>query len=308
MRTRENPAVKEATEKEKRNSIIDHMDSNGFPVLRFTTDEEAEKHDLDWQRRYNSNIARWRFNQLLETKNIEIDSSVSRTVMYKDRVRTQCGAHLGGDLKSRGTPASMFFENCDAVTALFKWGRKKGRGKICLVNFADYTKAGGGYLNGVLNAQEEAVCAESDLCNILFQHHSYYSDNEKDINDSLFEDRALYSPDVIFEVCDVLTIAAPNWKATKRSYMENVSALVSSIKYVAEIAADASVDTLIFGAFGCGVFGQDPVVVATASLCALTNCGLTNVVFAVPGSVEKEGNAKVFSSGPGHEWRYELRA
>ena len=65
---------------------------------------------------------------------------------------------------------------------------------------------------------------------------------------------------------DVITCAAPNYSAAGRyagvELDKNNAELYRRIKFVLDIAEENHVDTLILGAFGCGVFGQDAAVVA----------------------------------------------
>ena len=62
---------------------------------------------------------------------------------------------------------------------------------------------------------------------------------------------------------------------------ENEEALKSKIKFIYNIANENQIDTLILGAYGCGVFGQDPKKVASLFLeCAP---GIVNtILFAIP--------------------------
>ena len=156
----------------------------------------------------------------------------------------------------------------DSVSAIMKY---HGYGKEAVLNFASYKNPGGMFLNGS-RAQEECLCHESDLFNILRRKPEYYSWNVKNINKSLYLDRALYSKDVVFEkdgkavLCDVITCASPN-KSSAMKYGnatagENTTALRSRIRFLLGIAKSNRVDTIILGAFGCGVFGQDPMEVA----------------------------------------------
>lgn len=258
--------------------------------LRFTTDDEVKKYHIPVDKLRNSNLARERYNRLIETLHDEIVDSAKETVTYSGRK---------GAKKSK-EQTKMFFESTDSVSAVLEQCGRKGCGKVCLVNFANYTKPGGGYINGVMSAQEESICWESDLCNVLVQSVKFYETNAKDTNDALYRNRALYTPGIHFirgdrkAVCDVLTIAAPNWSETKAAYGKNVNVLVGRIKFIREIAEAQKVDTLIFGAFGCGVFKQDPTVVATASLSEFMDSDIKAVLFAVYGG-EKDENVKVFS-------------
>ena len=49
------------------------------------------------------------------------------------------------------------------------------------------------------SAQEESLCHESFLYNVLSRYKEYYHANTYCKNRNLYSDRALYSPDIIFE-------------------------------------------------------------------------------------------------------------
>lgn len=145
------------------------------------------------------------------------------------------------------------FMDTDSVSAILK---KAGEGKTAILNFASYKNPGGMFIEGG-KAQEECLCHESFLYNVLVQNNTYYA---------WYLNRALYSPDVIFErdnkavKCDVITCAAPNYAAAAKycdvTPKQNSVVLDSRIKFVLDIARDNHVDTLILGAYGAGVFGQ----------------------------------------------------
>ena len=86
--------------------------------------------------------------------------------------------------------------------------------------------------------------------------------------------------------CDVITCAAPNRnvgiKYTNVSITENNKVLYDRIEYVKNIALNQEVDTIILGAYGCGVFKQDPITVATYIKEIFEPTGL-HVVLAIPG-------------------------
>lgn len=166
--------------------------------------------------------------------------------------------------------------------------------KIAVLNFASFKHPGGMFLEGS-SAQEESLCHESNLYNILSSFkNTYYYNNSLYTYKNLYCDKALYSPNVVFErddyrfLCDVITCAAPNKRAGQQynhvTDEENSNALRNRIKFVLDIAEAEKVDVLILGAFGAGVFGQDPSEVAETFIHYLkaNNYSFKYVIFAVP--------------------------
>lgn len=166
-------------------------------------------------------------------------------------------------------------ERLDSVKSLIQ----HHEGKTAVLNFASYKNPGGKFFDGSA-AQEEALCHDSNLYNVLRAFPEYYAWNKRHNNKALYTNRALYTEDVIFfdeSVCvygadpvqikaDVITCAAPNFyaasKYAKVDPEDNEEELEKRIKFVLDVAEDNNVETLILGAFGCGVFGQDAMTVA----------------------------------------------
>lgn len=173
--------------------------------------------------------------------------------------------------------------------------RYVGQGKkVAALNFASYKEPGGKFLEGS-TAQEESLCHTSFLYNVLREHQDYYDENRKNLNRGLYTNAAIYSPDVGFTKdsgfnwasADIITCAAPNWGTAEKNgvnHDENLLALTSRCLFVLDIALANKVDTLILGAYGCGVFKQDPVEVCNTFLELLDRFGKTfdTVVFAIP--------------------------
>lgn len=191
-------------------------------------------------------------------------------------------------------------KDLDSVNALFDVSDKSA-----VLNFASYKNPGGMFLNGS-KAQEECLCHDSFLYNVLEAFKdSFYKENCKHKNKALYYNRALYSPNVFFFkngqtiTTDVITCACPNKSAAQKyrnvSNEENTKYLKSRIKFVLEIAKQNHVKSLILGAYGCGVFGQDPKEVAKIFKEYLTttyNGCFKEILFAIP---NKEGqNHKAF--------------
>jgi len=171
--------------------------------------------------------------------------------------------------------------------------RNAEKGKVAVLNFASYRHPGGGFINGAM-AQEEAICHDSFLYNVIREFDEYYEWNEANYNMGLYKNRALYSPDVYFfskdgcnfVTADVITCAAPNrsviFKAKRFTEDENEKALKDRIRFIRDICDTEKVDTLISGAFGCGVFAQKPEMVARYFVELFKDTTVKNVIFAVP--------------------------
>lgn len=210
--------------------------------------------------------------------------------------------------KTNKPTTNIIVDNIDSVSAIYKYYNWK----TAVLNFASFYNPGGGFAWGSI-AQEEALCSESVLYNVLSNNKfkNYYNNNKQEVFDYKFADRGVYSPSVIFErpfwsnlrganvkvinTCDVITVAAPNRRRqTKTSAEENYNALAKRIDFVLSIAQEQKVKTLILGAFGCGVFAQKPEEVATLFKEALKHYHFDKVVFAIMPDKENT-NFKVFS-------------
>jgi uncharacterized protein (TIGR02452 family) len=129
----------------------------------------------------------------------------------------------------------------------------------------------------------------------------YYDYNNQHKNRALYTNRGIYTPDMIFTdgdksfQADVITVPAPNKKAAQKycdvDEAENLAHLHARIEFIRRIAEENNVTTLILGAFGCGVFGQEPRMVANAIDEIFKHSSIKNVILAVPG---KNENATTF--------------
>lgn len=239
---------------------------------------------------------------LLHTENMErlygynIGKSVQNSKIYTKNYNFK-------HKDTSGSRVAFEVEPCDTVSALLYLSQGSD---VALLNFASFFNPGGGFLKGSV-AQEEALCGESYLYNVLRRFKSFYETNKEIGNKNplkYYENRAIYSPEVLFfrgklrKTCSVITCASPNKKASmgKEGYSEvlNRLSLQSRIKFVLDIAAENNVKTLILGAFGCGVFGQNPYEVATIFKEYLNKdygC-FEKVIFAIPD--ENSTNFKEF--------------
>lgn len=160
--------------------------------------------------------------------------------------------------------------------------------RVAALNFANFLNPGGGYLYGD-HAQEETICADSFLYNVLNKRRDFYEDNIELINNDLYSNRAIYSPFVRFFgedgkdfYVDILTCAAPDLRFTKHDKDDVYKALVSRIEFIKFVLESEHVDIAILGAFGCGAFKNDPVEVASIFRSVFLETKIPNIIFAIP--------------------------
>jgi uncharacterized protein (TIGR02452 family) len=166
------------------------------------------------------------------------------------------------------------------------------------LNFASAKNPGGGFLNGA-HAQEEGLARSSGLYTSLLSAREFY-DFHRAQRDLLYSDHMIYSPGVpvfrddagrlLDEPYDVafLTSPAPNRGAFRDpAQAEQIPAVVGlRARKVLAVALANGHGRLVLGAWGCGVFRNDPAEVAEAFAGPLRPGGefagrFEHVVFAV---------------------------
>jgi uncharacterized protein (TIGR02452 family) len=180
----------------------------------------------------------------------------------------------------------------DAVHQLSLDGYKQP----AILNFASARSPGGGFLRGAM-AQEESLCRAMTLYPALAAQTEFYAQNRA-WPDTIYADAAIYTPHILcirdgfghlkpdpIEVA-VITCPAPNKRALRHDNADAVGrALRLRARLILDIAAYYAHDALVLGAWGCGVFGNDPRQVAQVFAAAITQgCapGLRRVHFAIP--------------------------
>ena len=242
-------------------------------------------------------------NEMEQEFSDEIDYSINNTQVYDDLD----GSNRLYQTTDKTNTMTIEVVPLDTVSAIFKY---QDDTSLVTLNFASFKNPGGGFINGS-KAQEECLCEESFLYNVLYSfNNTFYEENRKMLNKSMYKNRALYSPQIIFlreekngkriegkeAISDVITCASPNFSSGKNlgvSKEENLKVLESRIQFILDIASINHAETLILGAFGCGVFKQDPKNVANIFKKLLPHYPFVKVVFAIPQS-RKDNNYEVF--------------
>ena len=156
----------------------------------------------------------------------------------------------------------------DTVSAAVKYS---AMGKTCVLNMASPTTAGGGVAEGHI-AQEECLFRCSNLADTITQ--DFYP---------LKEGEALYSKDVYFfkdvnyeymgvTLVDVVTVASVNLNANStfdeetNKHIDGIvekednywDVMLAKVRLMVSLAINNDVEYMILGAWGCGVFKNDP--------------------------------------------------
>ncbi|MGW0334859.1 TIGR02452 family protein [Streptomyces sp. NPDC003011] len=188
---------------------------------------------------------------------------------------------------------------------------------VAVLNFASARNPGGGFRNGA-QAQEEALCRASALYACLAGAREFY-DHHRAHRDPFYTDRVLHAPAVpVFRddrgrlldepyTAGFLTAAAPNAGVVLRTAPERAADLPTALavraERVLETAAAHGYRRLVLGAWGCGVFQNDPAQVADAFRTHLGPGGrfagtFAHVVFGIldrtPGAVVRAAFARAF--------------
>ncbi|OSC62452.1 TIGR02452 family protein [Streptomyces sp. 4F] len=219
----------------------------------------------------------------------------------------------------RYTPARTVFEVTGESS--LEAARRLG-GEVAVLNFASARNPGGGYLNGA-QAQEEALCRASALYTCLLRAREFY-DHHRAHRDPFYTDRVIHSPAVpVFRddrghlldepyTAGFLTAAAPNAGVVLRTAPERAvelpAALAARAERVLETATVHGYRRLVLGAWGCGVFRNDPAQVAGAFRTLLGPGGRFSAAFErvtfgildrTPGGTVRQAFARAFPEGAG---------
>jgi len=151
-------------------------------------------------------------------------------------------------------------------------------GPVAALNFASAKNPGGGFLNGS-QAQEESLARSSALYASLLRAWGFY-EQHRGSPSLLYSDAMILSPSCpIFrneagalldrtQEVGFITSAAPNAGAAANSRPNELTSIPDVFRrrseYVLALAAAHGYRRLVLGAWGCGVFRNDPAVVASA--------------------------------------------
>lgn len=185
--------------------------------------------------------------------------------------------------------------------------------QVCALNFANAFEPGGGVVWGA-TAQEEALCRLSTLYPAIAtdkMRQEFYNPH-RDKCSSLSNGDLIYTPGVkVFKTdtshpqmmpndqwydVNVITCAAPDLRKASISDQQLEQIHQTRAKRIIETAIKFNNDVLILGAFGCGAFRNNPIVVANVYKNILQNFAyaLETIEFAVFAKHELDVNYSTF--------------
>lgn len=184
----------------------------------------------------------------------------------------------------------------DIVSCSFRLVEIEDHPNPVILNFASALRTGGGWV-GFYVAQEESICRASGLYPSLKVNHQFYDNNHK--NKKFYTNDLIYSPNVpffkdnfldkMFEI-SVITSAAVKIDDKYHEdlrYLEEASRTMRNrIQKILTCAIYNNHKTIALGAFGCGVFRNNPVAIAQIFKDLLIDEGFANyfdyIVFPIP--------------------------
>lgn len=147
---------------------------------------------------------------------------------------------------------------------------------VACLNFASAKNPGGGFLSGS-QAQEESLARASGLYATQQAQFAFY-EHHRSGHSCLYSDHVIYSPSVpVFRddagtllaqpwQCHFLTAAAVNAGAVRQNEPQRKNQIIPVMeqrtRMVLAVAIAHGCQALVLGAWGCGVFKNDPFVVA----------------------------------------------
>lgn len=245
----------------------------------------------------------------------QLDAAITGTILYPENV--EIGSSCGSSFATGMVEGKMVIKITNETTLaagkrLYNSIQPAEDESLCVLNFASAKNPGGGFQTGA-EAQEESLARASGLYACLQGHNDdFYEPNRRNPHDGLYSHAILYSPNVPFFRTDagtlcppwyasVITAPAPNAGVAlkKRGAAEVRQALHERCGRILRAAKLQRQTHLVLGAFGCGVFQNDPQEVADAFDAWLATAefvgAFRHVVFAIVGS-KHNNNLDVFKN------------
>lgn len=242
-----------------------------------------------------------------------IQNSINKTELYSPNKLERTLEKANEIITDRIYATHIQIDNCTAMEAATRMQHLGSR--LGCLNFASAKNPGGGFLGGS-QAQEESLTRASTLYPTLMKYFSEMYEYNRSKNTYLYSDYMIYSPDVLFfrddddnlleqpYHMDIITSPAVNIGAMMKNKIEELNqaeeVMISRMDKILSIFVERGVTNLILGAWGCGVFRNNPNDIARYFAYFLKEEGkyskcFENIFFAVYDRTKNLENISAFS-------------
>ncbi len=254
-------------------------------------------------------------------KKISIEKSLEACLKDTEVIRPDAWPNLMTEVQQKvyrrpqGKPVTISLFAETTFRTCQRWVVDQKLENVACLNFASAKNPGGGFLGGS-QAQEEALSRASGLYASLLRKPEYYEFNRK-TGTCLYSDYMIWSPQVpIFRddmdallespyCASIITAPAVNAGCIRQNEPQKVSeiksVMVSRAEKVLALAVAQGVENLVLGAWGCGVFANDPEEVAEI-FAGFLRAGapyaraFSQVAFSIPSGGSSMANWKAFAN------------
>jgi uncharacterized protein (TIGR02452 family) len=249
-------------------------------------------------------------DRIIDLKNNIVHSNASATLYAPDAFENVFET-VNRKLKALQYNTTITLKNTTVLQAAQQLHATTGQ--IGCLNFASAKNPGGGFLGGAM-AQEESLALSSTLYPTLMKHFEMYEYN-RGRSTFLYSDYMIYSPDVMVFRDDegalladpypisFITSPAVNIGAMKNNRPEELElsevVMIQRMDKVLGLFLQQGIKHLLLGAWGCGVFRNEPENIATYFSTYLLNDGkyaraFESITFAVFDRSKDRNNIAAF--------------
>ncbi|EKQ57300.1 MULTISPECIES: TIGR02452 family protein [unclassified Clostridium] len=213
---------------------------------------------------------------ILDDKKIDISNLHKKSINESILISPEEGDVLSEKFKnaSSNKASNIKVINVPTVKAVLDLANENYK-DIGVLNFASAKNPGGGFLNGAL-AQEESIAVGSGLYDTQLKNEKYYLENRA-YKSMMYTDYMIYSPEVVFIrdenlnllerpiTASIITAPAVNYgQVLLKNEDKNLAEKVMKIRMrkVLALFAENKNKNLVLGAYGCGVFRNNPNTIA----------------------------------------------
>ncbi|XOI97994.1 TIGR02452 family protein [Paenibacillus polymyxa] len=217
----------------------------------------------------------------------DVQQAIRNSALYRpaalsalrEKLRTEAYVGIQPTASSAGVeaaPGRIEVTGETTLGAALRLTVAEGREDVVCLNFASAKNPGGGFLGGS-QAQEESLARATGLYPCIAQMDEMYDYNRKQ-RSGLYSNYMIYSPDVPvirddedrlldkYYVSSFITAPAVNAGVVKErgeaDDLQIESVMKERIRYILDVAVSNGHRTIVLGAYGCGVFRNEPAVVA----------------------------------------------